>query len=263
VHIHHPILLFFAALAGGTINSVAGGGSFISFPVLIFSGVAPIAANATSTAALWPGTMASTLAYRKEFNAEARRLLLPLVITGIIGGILGAKILLITPQETFLRLIPWLLLAATLLFLFSGRMTGWVRSRAGVDAGSKSTSAKPPRLLMIGGLALQLLIAIYVGYFGAGVGILTLALLAFLGMENIHAMNGMKTLLVSIINGVALVMFIIARVVVWPQALLMLVGAVAGGYGGAYLAQKMNPQHVRWLVIVIGFAMSVYFFVRY
>ena len=111
-------------------------------------------------------------------------------------------------------------------------------------------------------LFLELFVSIYVGYFGAGVGILFLSLLALMGMEDIHAMNGMKALLVSIVNGVALLTFVFARVIVWPQALLMLVGALLGGYGGAYFAQKMNPQHVRWLVIVIGFAMSAYFFIR-
>lgn len=239
---------------GGALNSVAGGGSFISFPALLFTGVAPIAANATNTAALWPGTMASTFAYRKEFGAGERRLLPPLIVTGMLGGVLGAWILLRTPQATFLRLVPWLLLAATLLFVFSGRMTAWVRRRAGHQKGS--------RILMAGVLFLEFLVAIYVGYFGAGVGILVLALLALLGMENIHAMNGVKTLLVSIVNGVALITFIWAHIVVWPQALLMLVGASVGGYGGAYLAQKMNPQHVRWVVIAVGFGMSAYFFIR-
>jgi len=263
VHFDHPVLLFFAALIAGAINSVAGGGSFISFPVLIFAGVPPIAANATNTAALWPGTMASAFAYRKAFDDEARHLLLPLIITGVIGGVLGARILLMTPQATFLHLVPWLLLGATLLFVFSGRMTSWVRGRAGLAAIGQPTRARTPRLLLIAGLLLQLMIAIYVGYFGAGVGILVLALLAFLGMENIHAMNGMKTLLVSVINGVALVTFVVARIVLWPQALLMLVGAAAGGYGGAYLAQRMDSQHVRWVVIAIGFVMSAYFFIRY
>jgi hypothetical protein len=263
VHLSHPVLLFVAAFVAGTINSVAGGGSFISFPALIFIGVPPIQANATNTAALFPGTLASTFAYRKTFDAKARHLLLPLIITGIIGGVLGARILLITPQATFLHLVPWLLLAATLLFVFSGRMTSWVRSRAGFGATGKSAHERTPRPLFVAGLFLQLLIAVYVGYFGAGVGILVLALLAFLGMENIHAMNGMKSLLVTIVNGVALVTFIWARIVLWPQTVLMLVGAVAGGYGGAYLAQRMNPQHIRWIVIAIGFAMSAYFFIRY
>jgi uncharacterized membrane protein YfcA len=262
VHFSHPVFLFFAAVFAGAINSVAGGGSFITFPALLFAGVAPIAANATNTAAVWPGTVASTVAYRKAFTPEARRLLPPLIVTGIVGGVLGARILLFTPQGTFLRMVPWLLLGATLLFVFSGRITGWIRGRANLKAGDAPGGARGPRALLAGVLFLELLVSIYVGYFGAGVGILFLSLLALMGMEDIHAMNGMKALLVSIVNGVALVTFIFARVIVWPQALLMLVGALLGGYGGAYFAQKMNPQHVRWLVIVIGFAMSAYFFIR-
>jgi uncharacterized protein len=266
VHFADPAFLFFAAVIAGMINSVAGGGSFVSFPALLFAGIAPIAANATNTAAVWPGTVASTVAYRKAFTSEAKRLLPPLVITGIIGGVLGARILLITPQATFLHIVPWLLLGATLLFLFSSQITGWIRSRANLKSGDAlgdvTTGGKTPRALFAGVLFLELLVSIYVGYFGAGVGILFLSLLALMGMEDIHAMNGMKTLLVSIVNGVALVTFIFAHVIVWPQALLMLVGALLGGYSGAYFAQKMNPQHVRWLVIVIGFAMSAYFFLR-
>ena len=251
----HPVFLFLAAFVAGALNSVAGGGSFISFPALLFSGVAPIAANATNTAAVWPGTVASTFAYRKEFGADARRLLPPLLATGVLGGVLGALILLRTPPSTFLHLVPWLLLGATLLFLFSGRMTAWVRRRAGQQKGS--------RLLMAGVLILEFLVAVYVGYFGAGVGILVLSLLALLGMENIHAMNGMKTLIVSVVNGVALATFIWAHVIVWPQAVLMLVGASVGGYGGAHYAQKTDPKYIRWLVIAVGFGMSAYFFIRY
>ena len=261
--LNHPIFLFFAALLGGTVNSVAGGGSFISFPALLFTGVAPIAANATNTVALWPGTMASTFAYRNAFTPSARRLVLPLFLTGIVGGVLGARILLITPQATFLHLIPWLLLAATLLFLFSGRITAWVRNRAGHHPDSALGDHKIPRLLMVVGLFLELIIAMYVGYFGAGAGILFLSLLALLGLDNIHAMNGMKTLLVSVVNGVAIVTFILAHVIVWPQAAVMLGGAIVGGYGGAYFAQKMNPQHVRWIIIAVGFGMSAYFFLRH
>jgi uncharacterized protein len=256
--LHHPLFLFLAALLGGTVNSVAGGGSFISFPALLFTGMAPIAANATNTVALWPGTAASAVAYRNAFTSDTRQLLPPLVGTCVIGGVLGAVILLRTPPATFLRLVPWLLLVATLLFVFSGRITTWIRGRAGHTAADN----KLPRGLFLSGLFIQLIIAMYVGYFGAGTGILVLALLALLGMENIHAMNGIKTLLVSVANGVAIVTFVWARVVVWPQALLMIVGAAVGGYGGAYLAQRMNPQHVRRLVIAIGFAMAAYFFWR-
>ena len=189
------IFLFSAALVAGVINSVAGGGSFLSFPALLVSGISPIVANATNTAALWPGIVASGVAYRNAFTPEARRLVPALIVTGVIGGVLGARILLVTPQATFMRLVPWLLLAATLLFVASGRITRWVRAR--------TSQGRGPRLLMAGGLLLELMIAIYIGYFGAGIGILLLALLALLGLENIHAMNGIKTILVGVCNGVA------------------------------------------------------------
>ena len=289
MHINHPVFLFFAAFLAGTLNAVAGGGSFISFPALLFSGIAPIPANATNTAAVWPGTVASTVAYRNAFSAEARRLLPPLMITGVFGGLLGARILLLTPQTTFMRIVPWLLLGATLVFAFSGRLSARMhdrlRRRSAAHAaatgapGAASASAEDaaasllnssapvndhrPRSLFYIGLLLALAISIYIGYFGAGVGILVLALLAFLGMDDIHAMNAVKSLLVTLVNAVALVTFIVARVIVWPQAVLMLVGASLGGYGGAYFAQKMNPQHIRYVVIVTGFAMSAYFFIHH
>lgn len=255
----HALFLFLAALVAGLLNSVAGGGSFISFPALLFVGVAPIAANATSTVALWPGAMASAVAYRREFQAEARRLLPPLLVIGVFGGLLGAHILLRTPPTTFLHVVPWLLLCATLLFVASGRLTAWVRARTGQASGNR----RIPPVWVVAGLLLEFMISIYIGYFGAGVGILVLALLAFLGMENIHAMNAVKTLLVSIVNAVAAIAFIIAHQIVWSYALLMVFGAALGGYTGAFFAQKTNPRYVRWLVIAVGFGMSLYFFIRY
>jgi uncharacterized membrane protein YfcA len=265
----HSIFLFFAALVAGALNSVAGGGSFISFPALLFSGIAPIAANATNTCALWPGTIASTVAYRKAFTPEARRMLPPLIALGAVGGVLGANILLRTPQETFMKLVPGLLLLATLVFVFSSRITSWLRARVqsrgriGESVGGDSAEKRTPLFLLIGGLAIEVLLATYIGYFGAGAGILVLALLALLGMENIHTMNGVKTLLVSLVNGVALLTFIVGHRIVWPEAAVMVVGAAMGGYAGAHFAQKMNPQYVRRAVIVVGFGMSAYFFYRY
>jgi uncharacterized membrane protein YfcA len=247
--------LFLAALIAGALNSVAGGGSFISFPALLFARIAPIPANATNTAAMWPGTIASTVAYWRDLHGGSRHLLPPLLITGLAGGLLGAFILLHTPPATFMRLVPWLLLGATLLFVVSGRITTWIRSGAGHQHVS--------RMIFFAGLLLELLIATYIGYFGAGAGILVLALLALLGVENIHAMNGMKTLLVSVVNGIALLTFIVAKVIVWPEAILMLTAAIIGGYGGAYFARKVNPLHIRRLVIVVGFGMSAYFFIRH
>jgi uncharacterized membrane protein YfcA len=246
--------LFFAAILAGALNSVAGGGSFITFPALLFARVPAIPANATNTMAVWPGTVASAFAYRKELNAEAWRILLPLAATCLAGSLVGAYVLLHTPPATFVRLIPGLLLCATALFAVSGKITTWIRGSA--HGGTRSVAWK------LGGLALQLVIAVYVGYFGAGAGILILALLALMGVENIHAMNGMKTILVSIANGVALIAFIWHGIVVWPQALLMLVGALIGGYGGAHFARKVKPEYVKRAVIVIGLCMSVYFFVR-
>jgi uncharacterized protein len=255
VSLHEAGLLFLAAIVAGAINSVAGGGSFISFPALLFTRMAPISANATNTAAMWPGTIASTVAYWREMSQpRVRKLLPPLLLTGFVGGVIGATILLKTPQATFMRMVPWLLLGATLLFVASGKITGWVRAQ-GEHRHRRSA-------LFVGGLALELVVAVYIGYFGAGAGILVLAVLALLDVGNIHAMNGMKSLLVSSVNLVALALFIRARVIVWPEAMVMLVGAIAGGYGGAYYAQKVSPVLIRRLVIVVGFSMSAYFFVR-
>ena len=253
--LHEAGFLFLAALVAGAINSVAGGGSFISFPALLFTRIAPISANATNTAAMWPGTIASTIAYWREMSQpRVRALLPPLLLTGFAGGVIGAIILLKTPQATFMKMVPWLLLGATLLFVASGKITAWVRAQ-GEHGGRR-------RMLFVLGLALELLIAVYIGYFGAGAGILVLAMLALLDVGNIHAMNGLKSLLVSSVNLVALALFIRARVVVWPEAVVMLVGAAIGGYGGAYYAQKVNPLVIRRVVIAIGFGMAAYFFVR-
>ena len=252
---NRSVLLFLAALFAGALNSVAGGGSFIAFPALVFAGMPPIAANATSTAALWPGTLASTIAYRHEIAEEKRGALVPLLISSFIGGFLGAQILLHTPQTTFLHLVPWLLLGATLLFIVSPYIATWITG--------KSNQRGSSRHMTVGATALQLIVGIYIGYFGAGSGIMILALLSLLGFTNIHAMNGIKTMLVTVGNAVALTTFIVARIVVWPQALLMLVGTSIGGYGGAYFAQKMNPVQIRRVVIVVGLAMSFWFFFRH
>jgi len=247
-------LLLAAAAIAGTMNSVAGGGSFFSFPALIFTHVPPIPANATSTVALWPGTVASVGAYRKRFPKDFR-ILLEMVATSVTGGTLGALILLRTPQATFMRFVPYLFLLATLLLIFGKRLANWV------DA-TFQTSKQPRWRVVLASNFFQFLIALYGGFFGAGIGIMMLALLTMLRMEDIHAMNALKTLLNAAINGAAVITFIVAGAVLWPQALLMLVGAVAGGYGGAYFAQKIDPQVVRRFVIAVGICMTVYFFVR-
>lgn len=236
-------------------NAVAGGGSFITFPALLFTHLPAIPANATNTAAVWPGSVASAVAYRKELSKETWRTLWPLVIMCLAGALLGARILLRTPPETFMKLIPWLLLCATIIFTLSAKITAWVQSSQ--NGGVRS------RLWILGGFALQLVIAMYVGYFGAGAGILVLALLALMGQKNIHTMNAMKTVIVSVANAVALATFILAKIVIWPQALIMIAGSLIGGYGGAHIAQRMTQIYIRRAVIAIGLAMSIYFFVRY
>lgn len=236
-------------------NSVAGGGGFICFPALILTGMPPINANATNTMALWPGTVASTGAYRRELTPEHHRIFAPLIVSGLIGGLAGAVLLLKTPQATFLRMVPYLLGSATLLFVLSGRITAWVRARS-------EHVHRRTLLAIIGTVLLQLGIAVYIGFFGAGAGIMMLALFSLMGVESIHTMNAYKTLMASVCNAMALVAFILARAVVWPQAILMLIGAAAGGYAGAYYAQKVHPRRVRLLVILIGAGMSVYFFAR-
>ena len=247
----HGILLFLAAMLAGTMNSVAGGGSFISFPTLIFTGVLPIPANATSTVALWPGSVASIGAYWKKLPRNSR-LLLPLTLVSIIGGLLGAVILLRTSQQTFMQLVPYLFLVATLLFTFGKKISLKL-------SGLIKTSGPPSWMTLMGASLVQLLIAVYGGFFGGGIGILMLALLAMVRMEDIHSMNAVKSLLAAAINGSAVVTFVVAGAVLWPQAILMVGGAILGGYGGARLAQKLNPKLVRGFVIAVGFSMTAYF----
>jgi uncharacterized protein len=250
----HALLLFLAAFLAGTLNSVAGGGSFISFPTLMFTGVPPINANATNTIALWPGTLASAAAYRSELRGQRRRLLI-MGGPSLVGGLLGALLLLRTPEPVFLRLVPYLLLLATLLFAFGGQITGNLRQRLGRVGG-------PSWLPEAAAALLQLVIATYGGFFGGGIGIMMLATLALMGMDDVHEMNGVKTVLASLINGVAVVTFIIAGAIYWPQAALMIVGAVLGGYGGARTARRLDPLMVRRFVIAVGIVMTVYFFVK-
>ncbi len=264
------ILLFIAAMLGGTLNSVAGGGSFITVPSLIFAGVLPVQANTTSTVALWPGSVASITAYRQELAKLNRVVILTLGVTSLVGGILGALLLLSTSQSTFLYLLPYLMLVATLLFTFSPRITKLLRNRSAAtpdhdniytrEIADKASTISWRTLVAIS--FIQFIIAVYGGYFGGGIGIMILASLGIMGMDNIHQMNGMKTVLQTCINGVAVITFIIARAVVWLPALVMIVGAIVGGYGGAYIARKLDARAIRVFVILVGTGMTIYFFLR-
>jgi len=244
------IFLAFAAALGGALNSVAGGGSFISFPALLFTGVPPIPANATNTIAVWTAAAASGGAYRKRLNVPWR-VFLPLLVASLIGGLAGAVLLLRTPAQTFMRVLPWLILGATLLFAFGRKLVG---ERPSVLAHQASTAA------LAGATLFQLGVAVYGGYFGGGMSIVMLAMLATLGMTDIHAMNALKSVMGFVINGAAVVTFIVGRAVYWKQGIVMIVGGVVGGYVGAHYAQKLPQAWVRTFVVLVGAGMTVYFF---
>jgi uncharacterized membrane protein YfcA len=248
--LHQAIFLFFAAVLGGALNAVAGGGSFISFPSLLFTGVPPIPANATNTVALWTGINASGGAYRRRLNVPPR-VVAPLATTSLMGGLCGAFLLLRTPAHTFMRVLPWLLLGATLLFLFGRRLAGQGKSRIGHAATPAAIAAAA---------VCQFFIAVYGGYFGGGMGIVILAMLSAAGMADIHAMNALKSILSSAVNGIAVIAFIVARAVYWPQGLVMIGGAIVGGYFGAHYAMRLPGAWIRRFVILIGAGMTVYFF---
>lgn len=243
-------LLFFAGVLGGALNSVAGGGSFIAFPALLFTGVPPIPANATNTIALWTAAAASGGAYRKRLDVP-RRVMTPLLVASLIGGLVGAFLLLKTPAHTFMRVLPWLTLGATLLFAFGKKLAG---RRPSVLEHSASPEALAAATLV------QLMVAVYGGYFGGGMGIVMLAMLAALGMTDIHAMNALKSVMGSVINGVAVVVFVVERAVYWRHGLVMIAGGILGGYLGAHYAQKVPQARIRLFVVVVGAAMTVYFF---
>jgi len=227
-------------------NSVAGGGSFLSFPALLLAGVAPISANATNNAAMWVGTLGSARGYREEI-AEHRALLLPIVAASVAGSLIGALLLLATPPALFVRIIPWLLLFATVVFAASPLL--------GRESGA------PPRHAPWQ-IAAQFAVAVYGGYFGAGMGILMLALLAFSGLPSLNAQNAIKNVLAVAINGIALVPFAIARIVDWRFAVPMALIALLGGYFGARFFRRVPQPLSRALVVVIGAAMTTVFFVK-
>jgi uncharacterized membrane protein YfcA len=245
-------MLFFAGALGGAINAVAGGGSFVAFPALLFTGVPPIPANATNTLSLWVGTAASSGAYRHRLNLPWR-VLLPLLLMSLAGGFAGALLLIKTPSHTFLRVLPWLMLGATLLFTFGKHLTGRLSSGITHEASNAAIAVA---------CVFELLVAVYGGYFGGGIGIMNLAMLAALGMSDIHAMNALKVVLVAVINGVAAATFVATKAIFWPQALVMIAGSVAGGYSAAHFAQRL-PQRLVWAMVnTLGFGMTIYFFLK-
>jgi len=241
-------LLVVAAFVAGAMNAVAGGGSFLTFPALVFTGVPSIVANASSTLALFPASLASAVAYRNDFQDFKGVSFRAMLAVSLVGSILGALLLLLTPQRTFDGVVPWLLLVATLVFAFAPKLTPILQRRVHIG----------PRTL----IAVQFLVAIYGGYFGGAIGIMMLSAWALFGLTDLKAMNATKTLLSGCLNAVAVVLFIGAGKIWWLQTGVMLVGTLAGGYLGAYYARRIDQRHIRTVVIAISVTMTVVFFAR-
>jgi len=240
-----------AAFAAGVLNAIAGGGTFLTFPALVWAGVPPIAANATSALAVCPGYLGSALGFRGELAALPRALLGREVALCALGGVAGALLLLVTPARVFSGIVPWLLLFATALFALGPRLAGWARGRPG--AGSGLARWRLPALLAV---------AVYGGYFNGGLGILLMALYLLAGEARLNTVNALKNLNSFVLSVVSVIAFAIGGAIVWRQALLMAVFATLGGFAGARLARRLPVGVVRTIVIVTGVVMSALFFMR-
>ena len=242
------LLLAAAGFTAGVMNSVAGGGTFVTFPTLVFSGVPSVIANASNAVALFPASFASAWAYRSDFRSFDGVSFKAMAAVSLVGGVAGALLLVYTPEQTFDSLVPWLLLAATLIFSFGPKVVPRLRNWFSIG---------PATLL-----AIQFAVGIYGGYFGGAMGIVMLAVYSLFGLTNLNAMNATKTLMAGIINGISLVVFVGAGKIVWPQTLTILVAAVLGGYLGARVARRMDPKHVRSGIIGIAVTVTAAFFIK-
>jgi uncharacterized protein len=251
------LLVFLAALIGGAVNSIAGGGTLITFPAIVWLGVPPISANATSTVALWPGSFGSMWAYRDELRG-ARTWLTWFTVPSIAGSVVGAQLLLHTAPDRFDAIVPFLVLGATLLFLLQQPLSRRLVRRTPEEQDGRPVLPRPSWWLIAG----QFAVAVYGGYFGAGIGILMLAALAAIGLTNIHRMNGLKNWGAMCINAIAAITFVLSGIVTWPVAIAMAAGGLAGGYGGARLALRVGQRWVRRSVIAIGFLAFVWLLVN-
>jgi uncharacterized membrane protein YfcA len=254
-HTARLLAIVVISAVAGAMNAIAGGGTLLTFPALIGLGISPIVANATSTVALWPGTIGSMWGYRDEL-VGSRRWAAGFAIPSAVGGAAGAWLLLRTPPGQFARLVPWLVLSATALFMVQGAVVKRIRRRAGeyaAQAVDRDQDAELTRHFPSADIQFcQFAIAIYGGYFGAGIGILMLAALGFMGLTNIHRMNGLKNVGGAFINASAAAVFAFSSLVNWTVALSMAVGAIAGGYAGSRLAQRVPQRYVRYAIVAIG-----------
>ncbi len=246
------------SVISGAVNSIAGGGTLLTFPALLGLGVPAVPANATSTVALWPGSFGSMLGYRREL-VGIERWAMRLAIPSLIGGLVGAWLLLVTPEERFRAIVPWLVFGATVLFAVQGVVMRWLKERFQVTG---SFSTKRPLDPTAGMLASQFLVGIYGGYFGAGAGIVMLAVFGLMGLTNIHQMNGLKNINGICFNGIAAIAFASKGLVNWPIALVMAIGSTVGGYGMSGLAQRVPQAWVRAAVTCIGFASALWLLLK-
>jgi uncharacterized membrane protein YfcA len=247
-------LIAAAAFVAGVINSMAGGGTLISFPTMVWLGRPPIMANATNAVALWPGSLSAMFGYRDDMR-RVRRWLFLLIIPSVAGGAFGAILLLHTSEKTFSRIVPFLILGATLLLaaqeLISRKLNLIAKAHESPSVG-----------WVVFVFTFQLLVGLYGGYFGAGMGILMLAALGLIGLTDLHEMNGLKNLLAVGINGVAAIYFAISGAVLWVDAIVMALAAIAGGFAGAKLAKRLGRRFVRGAVVFIGLTMTVALFLK-
>ena len=258
-HIFHLryVWLVCASLIAGIMNAMAGGGSFVSFPAMLGVGIPPVQANATNTVALWPGQLTSAIALRKDVR---RDILVAVVMTSVAGGLAGAWILLHTPQRTFSRLVPWLILGGTMMFGASGPVSRWLRARAGADMDADPHEKRSIRRLP---LCLGMFpVSCYVGYFGAGSGFLLMTVLALFGVEDMHELNAMKVVAAGVANLASLVAFVVSGAVVWRYCVISMVAAALGGYLGARWAKHTRPSVLRAIVVGTGCVVAAYFFWR-
>jgi uncharacterized membrane protein YfcA len=256
----HSTWLVTASFIAGVMNAMAGGGSFVSFPAMLAMGVAPIQANATNTVALWPGQLTSVAALRDDLRKD----ILPVVvIASILGGVTGAVVLLNTRQMTFLHMVPWLLLVATVLFGISGPVSSVLRRRALEKAIAEEREHQPQATPALLPLFLVLLpVCFYIGYFGAGAGFLIMSALALFGVEEMHQLNSLKVLAACLSNLCAVLTFIVSGAIVWKYCLMSMIFCGVGGYLGAQYARRINPNVLRVIVVATGFVMAGYFFWR-
>lgn len=238
-------LLVSASFIAGIINSIAGGGSFLTFPALVFTGVPTIAANATSAVAVFPGYLSGALGFSKELKEYPKSKFLLLIMLSIMGGIGGSLLLLITPASVFSYIIPWLLGFATLLFAFGDFVGKWAKKNSNSNG-------------ITGNLA-TLIVCIYGGYFNGGLGIVLLALFSTLGLRDIHLMNGLKNIMSFALSAASVVTFAIAGIVFWQQAFIMMIATTIGGYFGVVVARKLSKNTIRVIIVLIGLIMTIIF----